>query len=110
MRQRLLVTAAALATVPGFFPGDPGREAIIVAGFALLVWVPSLPSRERLNQLAGLLATSSLYIYLTHWQIFPLIDGLSRYLAFLASLVFGIAYAAGAARLMRGLSARRKTG
>ncbi|MEU9103500.1 AMP-binding protein [Streptomyces xanthophaeus] len=107
VRQRLLVTLVALATVPGFFPGDPGREAIIVAGFVLLVWVPSLPSRERLNQLAGLLATSSLYIYLTHWQIFPLIDGFSRHLAFLASLLFGIAYAAGAARLMRGLSARR---
>ncbi|WP_326587512.1 AMP-binding protein [Streptomyces sp. NBC_01294] len=108
VRQRLLVTAAALATVPGFFPGDPGREAIVVAGFALLVWVPSLPSRERLNQLAGLLATSSLYIYLTHWQIFPLIDGFSRHLAFLTSLLFGIAYAAGAARLMKGLSARTK--
>ncbi|WCD89453.1 Long-chain-fatty-acid--CoA ligase [Streptomyces xanthophaeus] len=107
VRQRLLVTLAALATVPGFFPGDPGREAIIVAGFVLLVWVPSLPSWERLNQLAGLLATSSLYIYLTHWQIFPLIDGFSRHLAFLASLLFGIAYASGAARLMRGLSARR---
>ncbi|MFZ3495968.1 AMP-binding protein [Streptomyces sp. 5.8] len=107
-RQRLLVTLVALATVPGFFPGDPGREAIILAGFVLLVWVPSLPSRERLNQLAGLLATSSLYVYLTHWQIFPLIDGFSRHLAFLASLLFGIAYAAGAARLMRGVSARTK--
>ncbi|NUK32479.1 AMP-binding protein [Streptomyces lunaelactis] len=102
-RRRLLVTAAALATVPGFFPGDPGREAIIVAGFALLVWVPTLPSRERVNQLAGLMASSSLYIYLTHWQIFPLIEGFSRHLAFLASLVFGIAYATCVTRLMRGL-------
>lgn len=108
VRRRLLVTAAALATVPGFFPGDPGRDAIIMAGFALLVWVPTLPSRERLNQLAGLLATSSLYIYLTHWQIFPLIDGFSRHLAFLAALLFGIAYATGAHRLMRRLSARPK--
>ncbi|MEV6956286.1 AMP-binding protein [Streptomyces sp. NPDC051183] len=101
--QRIVVTAAALATVPGFFPGDPGREAIIIATFALLVWVPSLPSRERVNQVAGLLATSSLYIYLTHWQIFPLVDGFSRHLAFLASLFFGVAYAAAATRLMRGL-------
>ncbi|MGW7436727.1 AMP-binding protein [Streptomyces sp. NPDC054849] len=107
VRQRLLVTAAALATVPGFFPGDPGREAIIMAGFALLVWVPTIPSRERLNQLAGLLATSSLYIYLTHWQIFPLIDGFSRHLAFFASLVFGIAYATGVARLTRALRGLR---
>lgn len=101
--QRIVVTAAALGTVPGFFPGDPGREAIIIATFALLVWVPSLPSRERVNQVAGLLATSSLYIYLTHWQIFPLIDGFSRHLAFLVSLVFGIAYGIAATRVMRGL-------
>ncbi|MEU9236037.1 AMP-binding protein [Streptomyces subrutilus] len=101
--QRILVTAAALATVPGFFPGDPGREAIVIATFALLVWVPSLPSREGVNRAAGLLATSSLYIYLTHWQIFPLIDGFSRHAAFLASLVFGIAYAALATRALRGL-------
>ncbi|GGT44495.1 AMP-dependent synthetase [Streptomyces kurssanovii] len=106
-RRRLLVTAAALATVPGFFPGDPGREAIIMAGFLLLVWVPTLPGRERLNQLAGLLATSSLYIYLTHWQVFPLIDGFSRHLAFLAALVFGIVYAAGVSRLMKVLHALR---
>ncbi len=101
--QRIVVTATALATVPGFFPGDPGREAIIIATFALLVWVPSLPSLERVNQVAGLLATSSLYIYLTHWQIFPLIDGFSRHLAFLASLIFGIAYGIAATRVMRGL-------
>ncbi|MFJ3979858.1 AMP-binding protein [Streptomyces sp. NPDC090021] len=101
--QRIVVTAAALATVPGFFPGDPGREAIIITTFALLVWVPSLPSRERVNQVAGLLATSSLYIYLTHWQIFPLIDGFSRHLAFLASLIFGIAYGIAATRVMRRL-------
>lgn len=101
--QRIVVTAAALATVPGFFPGDPGREAIIIATFALLVWVPSLPSLERVNHVAGLLATSSLYIYLTHWQIFPLIDGFSRPLALLASLLFGITYGIAATRVMRGL-------
>ncbi|MEV7521294.1 AMP-binding protein [Streptomyces sp. NPDC091371] len=101
VRRRLLVTVSALATVPGFFPGDPGREVIIMAGFALLVWVPTLPSRERVNQVAGLLATSSLYIYLTHWQIFPLIDGYSRHLAFLAALLFGVAYAAGVSRLSK---------
>ncbi|MGW2560464.1 AMP-binding protein [Streptomyces sp. NPDC001514] len=101
--QRLLVTAAAIATVPGFFPGEPWREAIVVAGFTLLVWVPTLPSRERVNQVAGLMATSSMYIYLTHWQIYPLIDGLSKHLALLVSLVFGIAYGTAVVRLMRGL-------
>ncbi|MFE7772710.1 AMP-binding protein [Streptomyces sp. NPDC057445] len=101
--QRLLVTAAAVATVPGFFPGEPWREAIVVAGFTLLVWVPTLPSRERVNQVAGLVATSSMYIYLTHWQIYPLIDGFSKHLALLVSLLFGIAYGTVVIRLMRGL-------
>ncbi|MEG3630738.1 AMP-binding protein [Streptomyces poriticola] len=110
VRQRLLVTALTLATVPGFFPGEPMREALIVAGFALLVWVPALPSHERLNRLAGALATASLYVYLTHWQIYPLIDGFSRHLAFLASLVFGVAYAAAANRAMRALPRVRVRG
>lgn len=99
---RLLVTFTVLATVPGFFPDEPLREAFVVAGFALLVWVRTLPGRERVNQIAGLLATGSMYIYLTHWQIYPLIDDFSRHLAFLASLLFGIAYATAATRLMRG--------
>ncbi|MEV0962623.1 AMP-binding protein [Streptomyces sp. NPDC049910] len=101
--QRLLVTVAAVATVPGFFPGEPWREVIVVAGFVLLVWLPTLPSRERVNQVAGLVATSSMYIYLTHWQIYPLVDGFSKHLALLVSLVFGIAYAIAVTRLMRGL-------
>lgn len=101
--QRLLVTMAAVATVPGFFPGEPWREGVVVAGFALLVWLPTLPSRERVNQVAGLVATGSMYIYLTHWQIYPLVDGFSKHLALAASLVFGIAYSIAVTRLMRGL-------
>ncbi|GFH36276.1 AMP-binding protein [Streptomyces pacificus] len=101
--QRLLVTAAAVTTVPGFFPGEPWREVVVAAGFALLVWLPTLPGRERVNQVAGLVATSSMYIYLTHWQIYPLVDGFSKHLALLVSLVFGIAYGIAVTRLMRGL-------
>ncbi|MER7519458.1 hypothetical protein [Streptomyces sp. NPDC126499] len=62
---RLVVTAVAPATVPGFFPGEPRRELFVMAGFCLLVWFPTLPSVRRVNQLAGLLAGSSLAIYLT---------------------------------------------
>ncbi|WP_210572533.1 AMP-binding protein [Streptomyces sp. GESEQ-4] len=110
-RQRILVTAAAVATIPGFFPGEPFRDAVITAGFVLLVWVRTLPSLGRVNTVAGVLASSSLYIYLTHWQIFPLIDDFSGWLALLASLLFGIGYAAVAGRTMRrlsGLRARRR--
>lgn len=99
--QRLLVTAAGLATVPGFFPDEPRRELFVMAGFALLVWFPTLPSTRRVNQLAGLLAGSSLAIYLTHWQIYPIFDDFSEPLALVVSLAFGIAYAAAVARLTR---------
>lgn len=102
-RQRLLVTLAVAATVPGFFPGEPLREAIIVIGFALLVWVPRLPSLGPLSRTAGVLASSSLYIYVTHWQIYPIIEPHDAVLALLGALAFGIAYAAVATRTMRRL-------
>ncbi|MFI6416908.1 AMP-binding protein [Streptomyces sp. NPDC050842] len=105
--QRLLVTIAALASVPGFFPGEPRRELFVMVGFCLLVWCPALPSSGRINQLAGLLAGSSLAIYLTHWQIYPIFDGLSKHLAFVMSLLFGVAYAAGVAWLIQRISALR---
>ncbi|MDH6461187.1 acyl-CoA synthetase (AMP-forming)/AMP-acid ligase II [Micromonospora sp. A200] len=92
VRQRLLVTAAAAATVPGFF-GQPQREALIVAGFALLVWLPTVPSLGPLNRVAGVLAGSSLYIYLTHWQVYPHLRD-QPLLALVASLALGVGYAA----------------
>ncbi|MCZ7456301.1 AMP-binding protein [Streptomyces sp. WMMC940] len=100
---RLLVTLAALTTVPGFFPGEPWREAFVVFGFVLLVWFPTLPSNPRVNQVAGLLAASSLSIYLTHWQIYPILDDVSEPLSLVAALLFGIGYAKGTEHLMRKL-------
>ncbi|MFF8387146.1 hypothetical protein ACF053_26355 [Streptomyces kanasensis] len=105
--RRLLVTVAALAAVPGFFPGEPRHELFVMAGFVLLVWFPTLPSGPRLNRVAGLLAGSSLAIHLTHWQIYPVFDGFSKHLAFLVSLVFGIAYAWAVTRLTRRLRRTR---
>jgi acyl-CoA synthetase (AMP-forming)/AMP-acid ligase II len=99
--QRLVVTALTLTTVPGLF-GQPAREAVVVGGLVLLIWVRKLPSLGVLNRLAGLLAGSSLYIYVTHWQVFPLLEG-SPLLALPASLLFGIAFAAAASRVTRRL-------
>ncbi|MET9377466.1 AMP-binding protein [Streptomyces sp. NPDC002992] len=103
--QRLVVTALTLATVPGLFD-QPAREAVVVGGLVLLIWVRKLPSLGVLNRLAGLLAGSSLYIYVTHWQVFPLLEG-SPLLALPASLLFGIAFAAAASRVTRRLPAFR---
>ncbi|MFC5144686.1 AMP-binding protein [Streptomyces aureoversilis] len=100
-RHRLLVTAVIAASVPGLFPDQHQREAIVIAGLALLVWFPTLPSTRALNRVAGVLASSSLYIYLTHWQVYPHLKDHSPLLALVVSLVVGIGYATAATRLMR---------
>jgi acyl-CoA synthetase (AMP-forming)/AMP-acid ligase II len=105
--QRLVVTAAVVVTVPGFF-NSPPREAVVVVGLLLLVWLPTLPVPRPLNRLAGVLAGASLYIYLTHWQVFPLLDQISGLLATLASLAAGIALAA-LVRLVRRVRSRPST-
>ncbi|MEU5948687.1 hypothetical protein ABZ793_24450 [Micromonospora sp. NPDC047465] len=86
------MTLAIVASVPTFF-GDPGREAVIIGGLLLMIWVADLPSVPLLNRVAAALAASSIYIYLIHWQIFRPVDDISLPLALLASLAFGIAYA-----------------
>ncbi|WP_432953571.1 AMP-binding protein [Micromonospora haikouensis] len=91
--QRLLLTGAALLALPGFF-GEPWREALIAAGFGLLVWVPRLPSRGTLNRVAGVLATSSLAIYLIHWQVLAVVGPVSRGAALVVSLAAGVGVAA----------------
>ncbi|WP_406306388.1 hypothetical protein OHA61_34925 [Streptomyces sp. NBC_00885] len=106
VRQRLLVTAAAVATVLGLF-GQPAREAVIIGGLALLVWVRNLPSLASVNRVAGVLAGSSLYIYVTHWQVFPRLEDQFAVVSMIVSLVVGIAYAAVATRVMRWRPSRR---
>ncbi|MCC3649946.1 AMP-binding protein [Streptomyces sp. S07_1.15] len=106
--QRLLLTAVVLATVPGLFPDGDGqvlRTAVAMTGLTLLIWVRNLPSLGPLNRVAGLLAHSSLYIYLTHFQVYPLLEEHSPLLALIASLAVGVAYATVVTRLTRRLPA-----
>ncbi|WP_229856275.1 AMP-binding protein [Nocardioides flavus (ex Wang et al. 2016)] len=92
-RERLLVTALALVLTVGFF-GQPHREVIVLGGFLLMLWVPHLPVPAPLARVAGVLAGASLFIYLTHWQVYPpLEDAGHQWLALVASLTVGIAYA-----------------
>lgn len=90
VRQRLLVSAIALSAVPAFF-GDPAREAVIGLGLMLLIWHRNLRVPRAVAATAAILAASSLYVYLVHWQVF-------RHLpehpaaGVLASLAAGIVY------------------
>ena len=91
VRRRLLLTAVTAATVVGFF-GQPGREALVVGGIAVLAWVATVRVPRLAGRAAGVLASSSLYIYLTHWQVYPHLENSYPVLAVLASLAVGIGY------------------
>ena len=108
-RQRLWLTAAIVVTIPGFH-GDLRREALMVAGLVLLVWVPTIPSVAAVNRVAGVLAASSLYVYLIHWQVYPHLAERSPLLATVASVGAGICYAALATAVTRGTPWRRLRG
>ncbi|HEX8003195.1 MAG TPA: AMP-binding protein [Mycobacteriales bacterium] len=89
--KRLLVTALAVATVPGFF-NTTVRDVTVVAGILLLVWVPTVRLPAVLARPAGALASASLYVYLTHWQVFPHLQWRQPALAVAASFGVGLAY------------------
>ncbi len=91
--QRVLVSVLAAALTVGFF-GQPQREALVLGGFLLVVWLPHVRLPPLLARAAGLLAGASLFIYLTHWQVYPALeDAGHQWLALVASLTVGVAYA-----------------
>ena len=92
-KHRLLVSAVVAATVPGFFQGAQQlREATIVVGMLLLVWLPSVRVPVVVSRVAGVLASASLYIYLVHWQIYPAYEFRLPWLATGLSLASGIVF------------------
>jgi heme exporter protein D len=106
--QRCIVSAIAVLTVPGFFENQ-GREATLLAGVLLLIWLPSIPVPTVLRRLTLVLASASLYAYLVHWVVYPPLAGISTALAVAVSLAVGVAYWALCMRVMGSVS-RRRTG
>lgn len=96
--RRAAVTAAALVCVPGFF-GEPARDGVVLVGVLLVLWVPRLPVPAPLAPALALVAGASLFVYLTHWQVYPLVRATDPWLAVAVSLVVGVLYAAVAGRV-----------
>ncbi len=69
-RQRLAVSALVVVMVPDFFH-FVDREVRLIAALMLLVWVPTLPVPRLLAQPIGWLASASMWIFLTHWLVWP---------------------------------------
>ena len=89
VRRRTITTLVAGVGVWGFF-GDPVREVLVAAGVALLVWVPRIPVPRPVVRLLGVVAASSLFVYLTHWQVYPHLEDDHPLLATLSSFAVGI--------------------
>ncbi|HET9441848.1 MAG TPA: AMP-binding protein, partial [Acidimicrobiales bacterium] len=70
-RARLAVTAVTLAVVPGAFGGNVNREFTVGAGLLLLLWARHLPVPRPLHRMVGAVAGASLFVYLTHAQLYP---------------------------------------
>ncbi|MPY77120.1 MAG: AMP-binding protein [Actinophytocola sp.] len=68
--QQLVVVAAAFLTVPGFFANDI-REGVVLVGVGLVLTVPRMRIPRVLVVPIGLVASASLYIYLTHFALLP---------------------------------------
>ena len=69
LAHRAYLALLLLIGLPGFMD-NPIREATIAAGIGLLLWCPTLPVPRLLVPVLGVLASSSLYIYLTHFQVY----------------------------------------
>lgn len=88
-RQRLAVSAAAVVASLGFF-ADPSRNALLLGGLLALIWIPTVPLPRVLGPVIGGLAGASLYIYLVHWQVLPLLDGAPPAVVVLLALGAGV--------------------
>lgn len=87
--QRALVTLVLAIGLHDYF-GNSGRETLVLAGLALLIWLPAVRCPAVVATGCGLLAEASLYIYLTHYQVYPLF-GDHRVLGVVTALIVGMA-------------------
>ncbi|WP_148571634.1 AMP-binding protein [Nocardioides caldifontis] len=87
---RGVLTGLLCVATPGFLE-DTARESLVLAGMLLLVWVPQLRLPRTLVRACGLLAGASLYVYLSHWQVYPHFEHGRPLLGVLLSLAAGVA-------------------
>lgn len=90
-RERVVAAGLAAASTLDFFV-VPLRGYLVIGAAVLLLTIPRLPVPRPLDRLVSVVASASLFVYLTHWQVYPdLEDAGHRVWALLASVAVGVA-------------------
>ena len=87
--RRALVSVLTVASSVGFFD-DWLRWAILACGALVLVWIPAVRVPRWLVPTVAALAGGSMFIYLTHWQVYPPFEQSAPWLGTLLSLALGV--------------------
>ena len=87
--QRILVTVVLAVGLYGYFDSTL-REALVLAGLVLLIWLPAIRCPAAFTVVAGIIAEASLYTYLTHYQVIELFKGIHPLVGVSASIVVGV--------------------
>lgn len=88
--QRLVVTGLTVATTVGYF-GQTDREWRIILFVTALIWLPSIRLPSRIAPLVTTVGAASMWIFLVHWQVWPLFTPLfERHLALAATVGVGV--------------------
>lgn len=103
--QRAAVTIVLAIGLHGYFT-TTARELLVFTGLALLIWLPAVRCPSGVAVVAGVVAEASLYVYLTHYQVYPLF-GEHRVAGVVASLVIGVAVTAMVTQTRQWLRVRR---
>ena len=85
------MTAVLGLGIVGYF-GQPHREVLVFVGLTLLIWLPAIRCPSALTIVAGLVAEASLFIYLTHFQVYPMF-GDHALIGVIAAVVVGVVIA-----------------
>ncbi len=87
--QRIIASGLIVIGTFGFF-GDPARDLTVIGALLVLIWLRGVRLPAPFTRLLATLASASLFIYLTHWVVYPPLDADHDVLAALLSLAVGV--------------------
>ena len=88
--KRLVTSALCVASIAGFFDYPP-REWFIGISLVVLIWFPAIPFPRVAVRPAATLASASMWIFISHFAIWPVLAGLMPVMwAYLGTLGAGV--------------------